>query len=392
MSNPTARERYDKDGPAAETPDKEGGADANMDPMVFFHVLFASEIVEPYIGELWLATTSNNVFSEATSQAESKTASENDKDAPVDEAAAAAEEEARMEFLQEQSRLQQTLRQAQCAQYLRKRLSDYRPENPNVFAQSAKEEAEKIVAQASTPALGALYCQTLGRSWQNQAETFLGKYGQAGDWWTGPLAGTRQTATNVSTNLRLVGAGMQAALAGSRAMQSAQNYQESQVQQQQQEADKTDAAAANAEDAARKDPNQAEAQLAEALNQSLPSFLKLAWTMNQRDIQQTVKGTCTKLFDDAGVPLEDRFVRARAVRLLGQTFLKAGEKAVPNARQVLFRASSEEIQHQLAIATMTTMAKAQGQEVTPDDYANMRQQLSGMQAAGKEDDAETKRV
>ena len=54
LSNPTSRAKYDKEGPSAETPDKEDGGDAaNMDPMVFFHVLFASELVEPYIGELW---------------------------------------------------------------------------------------------------------------------------------------------------------------------------------------------------------------------------------------------------------------------------------------------------------------------------------------------------
>ena len=135
------------------------------------------------------------------------------------------------------------------------------------------------MAQASTPALGALYCQTLGRSWQLNAETFLGKYNQAGDWWTGPLARTQQTATNVVTNFRLLDAGVRAATAGSRAMHHAQALEESQMQQQ--ETEKADTAAANAEDAARKDPNQAEAQLSQALNQSLPAFLKLAWTMNQ---------------------------------------------------------------------------------------------------------------
>lgn len=296
-----------------------------------------------------------------------------------DAEAAAAEEEARGEFLREQSLLQQKLRQGQCAQHMRRRLAEFDPKNPEAFQQEAQKEAEKIIAQASTPALGALYCQTLGRSWQVQAETFLGKYGQAGDWWTGPLASTRQTATSISTNMRLLGAAAGAAVAGSTAMKHAQAYQETQMQQEAQKTDATaDAVAASAEDAARKDPNQAEAQLAQALNQSLPAFLKLAWTMNQRDIQQTVKGTCTKLFDDASVPIQDRFVRARAVRLLGQVFAKAGETAVPNARQLLFRSTSQEIQEQLAIATMTTMAKAQGQEVSPEDYATMRQQMQGM--------------
>lgn len=343
---------------------------------------FSSELLRL---KQWLATTSNNVFSEHLNQAD------NEPNDAKDEEAAAAEEDARMEFLSEQSLLQQKLRQGQCAQYMRRRLSEYKPDSPEAFEQEAQNEAEKIVAQASTPALGALYCQTLGRSWQLNAEAFLGKHNQAGDWWTGPLARTQQTATNMSTNLRLLGAGLQAATAGSRAMHHAQAFQESQMQQ---EVENADSAAASAEDAARKDPNQAEAQLAQALNQSLPAFLKLAWTMNQRDIQQTVKGTCTKLFDDAAVPIQDRFVRARAVRLLGQVFNKVGETSVPNARQVLFKSSSEEIQQQLAVATMTTMAKAQGQEVNPEDYAAMRQQMQGMQMQQQPDgeDPETKFV
>eukprot|EP00977_Amphora_coffeiformis_P002341 scaffold437_cov159-Amphora_coffeaeformis.AAC.20 len=316
-------------------------------------------------------------FKDVSSQAENRA---DDEDAEAkNEEATKAEEEARDRFMQEQSLLQQKLRQGQCAQHMRRRLADFNPENPEAFQQEAQKEAEKIIAQASTPALGALYCQTLGRSWQVQAETFLGKYGQAGDWWTGPLASTRQTATSISTNMRLLGAAAGAAVAGSAAMKHAQAYQETQIQQEAQKGDtNADAAAASAEDAARKDPNQAEAQLAQALNQSLPAFLKLAWTMNQRDIQQTVKLTCTKLFDDASVPIQDRFIRARAVRLLGQVFAKAGESAVPNARQVLFKSTSQEIQEQLAVATMTTMAKAQGQEVSHEDYATMRLQMQGM--------------
>ena len=42
LSNPTTRKKYDKEGPSAETPDKEDSGDAaNVDPLVFFHVLFA---------------------------------------------------------------------------------------------------------------------------------------------------------------------------------------------------------------------------------------------------------------------------------------------------------------------------------------------------------------
>jgi curved DNA-binding protein CbpA len=395
LSNADKRKAYDKDGPAADTPDKEGNASDNPDPMVFFHVLFASDLVQQYVGELYVFTQANNVFSEATKAADKKE-EDDDDDAEKGAEALAEEEEARMEFLNEQSKLQQKLRQAQCAQHLRTRVADFDADDVEAFCEKAAQEAQKIVQDASTPALGALYCQTLGRTWQMQAETYLGRYQQAGDWWTGPLARSQETATSVSTNLRLVGAGIQALAAGSRAMKQAQTYeQEKKLEQSSGEADQKMEQNSEAADekTAGKNPGQSEALLMEALSESLPSFLKLAWTMNQRDIQQTLKGTCQKLLDDAAVPLPDRFTRARAIRLLGRTFLKVGETAVPNARQVLFRSSSEDIQAQLAVATMTTMAKAQGQEVTPADYAAMREQVQGMKAADEaEGDPETERL
>ena len=383
LSNPTARAKYDKEGPAAESPDREDGGDmANMDPMVFFHVMFASELVEAYVGELWLATTSKTAMSEHSLQEGNEEGAQG-----KDPEATRAEEEARIEFLQEQSRLQQKLRQAQCAKHMRTRLFDFDSANPEPFKEEARKEAEKIVKQASSPALGALYCQTLGRSWVLQSETFLAKHNKI-DWWKGPLARTQQTASSVGSNFRLLGAGVGALSAGSRAMQSAQAYQEQQMQQ---EAEKTEAeterASATTEDAT-PEPSDAEAELADAMTKSLPAFLKLAWTMNERDILSTVKGTCTKLFDDAGVPIEDRFERAHALRLMGKVFLKTAEAAVKNPREVLFRSSAEEIQQQLAIATMTTMAKAQGQEVSHEDYAVMREQMKGMHMPKKEEVAE----
>jgi len=61
LSDPAKRERYDSSGVGVdpERPDGgEGGAAGMMvDPIVFFAVLFGSEAVEPYIGELGMATT-----------------------------------------------------------------------------------------------------------------------------------------------------------------------------------------------------------------------------------------------------------------------------------------------------------------------------------------------
>lgn len=39
-----------------------------IDPFVFFNVMFGSVLVEPYIGELWIATTADSVMKDATVQ------------------------------------------------------------------------------------------------------------------------------------------------------------------------------------------------------------------------------------------------------------------------------------------------------------------------------------
>mmetsp|Transcript_7025 Transcript_7025/g.9414 ORF Transcript_7025/g.9414 Transcript_7025/m.9414 type:complete len:398 (+) Transcript_7025:160-1353(+) len=54
LSDEDARAAYDKSG---QSVDQSSGADFNMDPFVFFAVMFGSELVEPYIGELGLAST-----------------------------------------------------------------------------------------------------------------------------------------------------------------------------------------------------------------------------------------------------------------------------------------------------------------------------------------------
>ena len=42
--------------------------EAQIDPLVFFSVMFGSHLVEPYIGELWIASTADSVFKDGMSQ------------------------------------------------------------------------------------------------------------------------------------------------------------------------------------------------------------------------------------------------------------------------------------------------------------------------------------
>jgi len=120
---------------------------------------------------------------------------------------------------------------------------------------------------------------------------------------------------------------------------------------------------------------EAQAQaMAESIDNSLPAFLELVWAMNRRDIQQTLKGSCTKLLNDASVPKEMRMKRAEALRVLGAEFLAVGKAKrqadkLANNKDHGFGADS--IKARLQVAAMTTMAKAQGQEVSHEDTEEM---------------------
>ena len=185
------------------------------------------------------------------------------------------------------------------------------------------------------------------------------------------MARSRKNASGFATNMKLLGAGIRAASAGSKAMREAEDFQRAAVEAQEE-----------------LDEAKAQELMSETIDASLPAFLELAWAINKRDIQSTLKEACQKLFDDASVPKEMRIERAQAIEILGREFQLVGKEAA-----VTDHLNAEDIKARVAVATMATMAKAQGQEVTEQDQQDMMQQAKQMsmdakQAAGKggEDD------
>ena len=178
---------------------------------------------------------------------------------------------------------------------------------------------------------------------------------------SGHVARTRKNASNMGSNFKILGAGIKAAGAGSRAMQEAERMQKEQMEREQNGTDSDGGTDAE--------------KMAETIDESLPAFLELAWAINKRDISSTLSKVCRKVFQDASVPKEQRFVRAKAVRSLGKEFQTVA-KAYKNSTKNHFEA--EDIKARVAAASMTTMAKAQGQEVTEEDQQNMINQAKQM--------------
>jgi hypothetical protein len=321
--------------------------------MVFFNIMFGSTQVEGYIGELWLAQQTDSMMNDNTGGImDGKTM-------------AGMSEQERNEVLMEQmkqssekNKLKQRKREVKIAQFLRDRIATYNPDDAEEFATSCREEAETIAAGA----YGALYCVTIGFSLQIAAEEYLG-FENSFLGLGGHLARSRKNASGFNTNMKLLGAGIRAASAGSKAMREAQELQRAAEEQ---GGDDDDAVFSEAQ----------EKIMAETLDESLPTFLEFAWAINKRDIQATLKNACQKLFDDASVPKELRMQRASAVKILGREFQSVGRSKEASSKNSHFQA--EDIKARVAVATMATMAKAQGQEVTEQDQEEMMEQAKQM--------------
>ena len=374
--------------------------------MVFFNVMFGSTLVEPYIGELSLAQFADTVMKDSTAgEMGGYTMEEYEK---LDDEKKNAIMEEKVGKLQKESAFKKSRRQVTCALNLRNRISDYMKiyedadvktgkskleptmvsQMKNAYVQSCTEEADKIVAGAQ----GDLYCRTIGFALETSAEEYLG-FETSFLGMGGHVARSKQNVSGFSSNMKLFGAGIKAAAAGGRAMNTVETLQKDMEEQKAaaeaagQEVDEETFAKMNEEVAAK--------QLSGAMDDSLPVFLEFAWAFNKRDIKSTLYEVCKKLFDDASVPKVLRLQRAEAVRLLGKEFRTVGEAAhAKNKAERYERAAAQgktgkiskfnadDIKAQMSVAAMTTMAKAQGQELTKEDQDEMLKQAKAQMAGG----------
>lgn len=335
LSDENLRAAYDRDGKSEQNAE----AMQQVDPSVFFNVMFGSSLIEPYVGELWLASQfmgGKGFDLEAMEQMDQ-------------------EEQNRliMEKIRKDQALnerRQKLRQVQCAVFLRERISSYDKNDKESFVKGIHEEGAKIAAGA----YGDAYLLAMGFAFEIAAEEYIG-FANTFLGLGGHMARTKKLGAGIASGMKLLGAGVKAATAGSKAMKEAEDLQR---------------AVESGKDVEDSDAQ----QMAATLEGTLPAFLELAWAVNKRDIQSTLKAVCMKVFDDASVPKEERMLRAKAVRALGREFQKVGKQArlLKKKGQEL---SIDDIQARVAVATMASMAKAQGQDITEEDQAEMMRQV-----------------
>jgi len=385
LSNEQARATYDKNGISTEG-DQELQIQ-EIDPFIFFAVMFGSDAVHPYIGELWIANKADSLMKEQADQEFNTPATGDDN--TTEEAAMREAYMKRNAAVVEQETLKQRKREVRCAMNIRDRIQPYvdLTEDEDLFVANCQAEAAEITKGA----FGDVYCTAIGFALEVEADEYIG-YQTSFLGVDGHTARMKKKANAFNNDFKLVGAGISAVRAGRQAYKDVETLQIGGVKNKSMTGPgsgegsstseaQTENGAENhsSEGAPSFDPNNFDAEkaklAAEKIEASLPAFLELAWAINTRDISRTLKHTCLKLFSDADVSQEVRFKRAEAVKILGREFFAIGKAAsvskekVGGNKNVLYDAA--EIKARAEVAAMTTLAKAQGQEVTNKDAEEM---------------------
>ncbi|KAL9183508.1 hypothetical protein ACHAXT_004364 [Thalassiosira profunda] len=364
LSDEQRRANYDKNGKPESNSANDDLAN-EIDPLVFFAVMFGSHLVEPYVGELWIATTADTMMKDAMEQ---QNAMDMENMTEEDAAKLLASKTSNEEMM-----LKQRKREVKCALNLREKIMPFLEAKDEDDLHAFKAAIQSEAAKIADTSFGATFLVTIGFALQVEGEEFLGFQNTAlgvG----GHAARWKKTRKNTQNNWKLMGAGISAATTGRKAMkevEAAQRAMEEKKASEGIEADKGEEGEPSA-----MDEEQTKVAM-QKMEETIPALLELAWAINIRDITRTLKHACKKLFTDAAVPLPTRIQRAEAIRLVGDEFYaigkaRGGEKySVKDAADIKARAE---------VAVMTTMAKAQGQEVSEDDTEELIKQAKNMRA------------
>lgn len=349
LSDDQSRAAYDKNG----MPDNANQDELvnSIDTTVFFNVMFGSTLVEPYVGELWIASVAEVMMKDMAEQSETELA----------ETLTGKAEKNSLE-----SKMKQKMREVKIAMYLRDKVQPFVDLTipGDDFGAAAQIEACKI----ADGSFGTTFLNIIGFQLEVEAEEYIGFQNGL---WDGYKAQAKKGASSTSTNMKITGAAIKAVSAGRKVYKEVEETQQA-----------NDQVGENLDASGKKKSKQEmdaeQATLAaKKLEENLPTILELAWAINTRDIKNTLKNACKKLFADANATMEERMNRATAIKIIGKEFLEIG-RLVGTSKDELN--TSDAIKARAEVAVMTTMAKAQGQEVSEEDTEELIRQHKEMAA------------
>ena len=306
LSDRSRRAKYDQGGISLSDGDDLG---SNLDPLVFVSLLFGSDLVESYVGELSIASFFDGVMQL------SRTGQQID-----------------LWDWTLVSDLSQRRRAVDIAIKLRDRVGPYVSGEIPVteFIDGCRAEARRI----ATGTFGPTFLVAIGDALVRGAEAYIGYHttfwGLGGyyAWVSQKADGTIKGFRTASSFLSLMREGRRA-------------YFEVK------EEDPEYLSEINREHSIR--------QMSE---KSLPSLLKFAWSINLGDISKTLRSAVFKLLSDSGASsMDERLRRAEGMKVLGGEFLTIGRSNVSDQDLQL---ALEDIVARVEDAMQATMMKAHG--------------------------------
>jgi hypothetical protein len=369
LSNEQSRAAYDKNG----KPDSSTGPTemqiSDIDPTVFFAVMFGSEAVRSYVGDLWIAGKADSLMKEQAmmefNNADGEGTTEMDEEAYRKNAATRSAADV----------LKQRKREVEIAIFLRERIQPFVDGTIDEaeFVAQCQEEAANITKGS----FGDVFCSTIGFALEIEGSDFIGSHDSFLGL-EGQAAKMKKRSRTLNNQMKVLSAGIGAAQAGRQAYKQVDKLQKDAKAKAQTTIENTkDSATGDDEADIALDPDAMKAAT-ERIEASLPAILELAWAINVQDISRTLEVVCSKLFHDAAelIPLGIRMRRAEGVRILGREFHAMGKLASTTAVKSV---NVKDIRTRAEVAAMTTLAKAQGQEVSEKDAEELIQRARQME-------------
>jgi len=288
LSKEETREAYDIHGTCFKSEDLES---EEIDPYVFFATMFGSYLVEPYIGELEIASIVDNLFDLSTFGKLKKTENQNKK-----------------------KLWQQQKREFNIARNLRERIKKYYDGKTPIedFQESCQKEAEEMAKGD----FGDIFLTAIGDALVSTARVYLG--------YQSSLFGFKGRSMSMIKKVSSITNNISTAWQFSNAIRlSIGAYIEARKEnrlEQHQKSESIDEPCQNG-----KSNPTIMSLMMQKMEASLPAILELGWKMNVRDISSAVSGSCAKLLAEPSTT-EERKRRAEAVQILGGEFIAAAER------------------------------------------------------------------
>ena len=287
LSDPNKRHKYDTSGRGVdpESPDGMNGDGVMLDPIVFFAILFGSEQVEPYIGELSMATTFDALLKLGNTGG--RTSSFESWD------------DIKTAFGWNEAALKRRKRETEIAIHLRSRISDYVEGylTLDAFKDGCWEEAIQIAKGGGSSSYGASFLLAIGPALVVEADAFLGYRSSVLGSWRGPISNIKRNMLFIRRKFAVGRSVLRTISHSLRALyESAEVTPNNNVNHKRRRHDRSRSSDKNKR---RSDNDRVEFDqelLKDNLSNTIPTILDMAWAINYVDISNTLYGACGKLF------------------------------------------------------------------------------------------------